>query len=428
MTKSDTITHVGNFLSSYTAWLWGCGATCTRIEKNVTRIAKAYDCEADLTIMPRHVTIAVTEAGASEPRLFNSRIKTCGINFDINTSLSALSWKIADRRLPIADADKAFHRITSRPYNNAIAILLLTSLANASFCRLFGGDAIAMAIVFVATAAGFFLKQRLQKAHLDPRAIFFLCAMVSTILCVGAVNRFHTATPGIAIATGVLYLIPGVPYINAASDLIARHYLCSFSRFVDALVLTAALSAGMCIALVAMHTDLAVLTNSQTTSAAANTQFFDDALFAAMAAIGFSSISHTPQRTYIICAVAAAAGHSLRYLLTLPGLFDINIIIAGGIAAFVIGCIAVLMAPVIKVAAEACLFPSLLPMIPGMYAYRTIAGLLGCLASASETAASHNLYILFFNGLMTMAIVITMVIGANLPIFMLKKISFQATR
>ena len=44
----------------------------------------------------------------------------------------------------------------------------------------------------------------------------------------------------------------------------------------------------------------------------------EDGLFAALAAIGFSSISNTPRRAYLICALLAAAGHSLRYVLMLP--------------------------------------------------------------------------------------------------------------
>ncbi len=54
-------------------------------------------------------------------------------------------------------------------------------------------------------------------------------------------------TPEIALGTSVLYLIPGVPYINAISDIIGRHYLCALSRFMDACVLTCCLSAGLCI-------------------------------------------------------------------------------------------------------------------------------------------------------------------------------------
>ena len=82
--------------------------------------------------------------------------------------------------------------------------------------------------------------------------------------------------------------------------------------------------------------------------------FLEDALFAAMAAIGFSSISHTPQRTYIVCALAAACGHATRYLLMQPFCGNMNIILAGALAAFVVGLVAVALAPVVKVPAEAC--------------------------------------------------------------------------
>ena len=56
--------------------------------------------------------------------------------------------------------EKRFRTIVGQPYGNNFNILWLTSLANASFCRLFGGDAAAMGVVFFATAAGYFLKQR----------------------------------------------------------------------------------------------------------------------------------------------------------------------------------------------------------------------------------------------------------------------------
>ena len=44
-------------------------------------------------------------------------------------------------------------------------------------------------------------------------------------------------------------------------------------------------------------------------------QFFQDALFAAIAAIGFAAISNPPKRAYLYCAIIAAIGHSTRFLL-----------------------------------------------------------------------------------------------------------------
>lgn len=155
---------------------------------------------------------------------------------------------------------------------------------------------------------------------------------------------------------------------------------------------------------------------------------FEDALFAAMAAIGFSSISNTPRRTYAACALAAATGHAVRFMLMSPGWFGMNIIPASAVAAFVVGLLAVLMAPMVKCPAEVCLFPALLPMIPGMYAYHTIEALLLCLGNSGEEQFNHYMYLLSYNGITCAFIVLCMAIGANIPIFMFKKISFQATR
>ena len=125
-------------------------------------------------------------------------------------------------------------------------VLILTSLANASFCRLFGGDAVAMLIVFVSTLAGYRLKQVMLEDKRDVRLTFLCASFFSAVLSAGGHIFDIGTTPEIALGTSVLYLIPGVPYINSVSDLIYKHYLCAFSRFMDAAVLTACLSAGLC--------------------------------------------------------------------------------------------------------------------------------------------------------------------------------------
>lgn len=245
------------FLADYVKWLWGCGATCTRIEKNVNRIASAYGFSADLTILPRHATVVVRQSGLVKPiGSLTTPLHPCAINFDLNSRLSSLSWRIADNNPSLAEAVEMFHKTICHRYSTGWTTVALVSLANASFCRLFGGDAVAMAVVFLATVAGFSLKTVLVGMKLDMRLVMFLCAILSSTLCAGAIFLNMGSTPGVALATSVLYLIPGVPYINAASDMIARHYLCAFYRFTDALILTACLSLGLCVGLGIMNLSL----------------------------------------------------------------------------------------------------------------------------------------------------------------------------
>ena len=152
-----------------------------------------------------------------------------------------------------------------------------------------------------------------------------------------------------------------------------------------------------------------------------------DAMWAAIAALGFAAISHPPRTVYACCPLTAAIGHACRYLLMNNPIYTIHIIPASGLAAFLIGTLAVFIAPRIKCPAEACFSPALLPMIPGMYAYRSFKALLLCL-SQQEDMYGHYLYLLVNNGLNAAFIVLALVVGATLPIFLFKKISFQATR
>ena len=157
-------------------------------------------------------------------------------------------------------------------------------------------------------------------------------------------------------------------------------------------------------------------------------EIVQDAFFAAIAAIGFAAISRPPRRAYLFCALLAAVGHSLRYVLMLPGLLETHIVVATTLAAFVVGLLAVLVSPVARVPAETCLYPSLLPMIPGVYAYKTFGGLAMCVFGKEQELYDFYFYQFTYNGIMCVFIIFGMVIGATLPIFMLKRISFQATR
>lgn len=155
-------------------------------------------------------------------------------------------------------------------------------------------------------------------------------------------------------------------------------------------------------------------------------EILQDGLFAAIAAIGFAAISRPPRRAYAWCALIAAVGHSVRFILMNAA--GANIIPATLVASFIVGTMAVFISPHAKFPAETCLFPALLPMIPGIYAYKAFGGLALCMFSGNEAMFSHNFYLFAFNAVTSAAILLCMVTGANLPIFIFKKISFQATR
>lgn len=252
-----SVEQLSHFLSDYGAWLMGVGATCIRLEKNLGRIARAYGKDVEVSIMPRHLHLEVSDRNDMSPALTSiAPIPHTPVSFNINTGLSRLSWEIADGRISFGQARQKFREIISDDYQSRWLVLILVTLANASFCRLFGGDFVAMGIVAVATFAGYYLKQILLSKKTDIRLVMLLCAFGSAVI--GATGALFGlgATPYTALGTSVLYLVPGIPFLNSFSDLIYRHYLCALSRFMDAVVLTCCLSAGLCAAMLLMRTGM----------------------------------------------------------------------------------------------------------------------------------------------------------------------------
>lgn len=251
---SESRQQMCRFLAEYAGTLLGCGATCTRIEKNVARIADAWHQEAVMTILPRHILLSL--GGNGNVSTLTVPIEHCAISFHINTQLSRLSWRIADGETTFEEACTEYRRILRLPPANKWWTLLAASVANAAFCRIFGGDAAAMGVVLVATLAGYYAKQLLTSHGVDVRVMFILCAFISSVL--GATNGlFHLgSTPDIAIGTSILYLVPGIPFLNSFSDMLGGHYICALSRLANALLLTGCLSIGLCAGMLLMNTGM----------------------------------------------------------------------------------------------------------------------------------------------------------------------------
>lgn len=251
MTKTDdtheTLKSTCTFLADYAARLISCGATCIRTQRNVGRMADAWGVSARMTILPNTIDVCVWDGDRSHSYKETVTVPAAPVSFAVNTRLSNLSWRVAEGKyVTVEAARERYDTIISetRPVNKWL-VLTLVMLANASFCRLFGGDFTSMGIVALATLVGYYLKIILLEAHADTRIVFMLCSFISAVIGTAGYVFQLGETPELALGASVLYLIPGIPYINSVSDMIDNHHLCAFSRFVNAVVLTVCIAIGL---------------------------------------------------------------------------------------------------------------------------------------------------------------------------------------
>ena len=97
--------------------------------------------------------------------------------------------------------------------------------------------------VFTATLLGFYLKQRMQAKGFNHYVIFIASAFAASMYA--SVAMIFDTTSEVAIATSVLYLIPGVPLINGVIDIVEGHVLNGIARLTSALMLIVCIAVGL---------------------------------------------------------------------------------------------------------------------------------------------------------------------------------------
>lgn len=191
----------------------------------------------------KNTIISVHDAPSGETITRVVGIPPLPISFERNSDLSALSWEAYDDKLPLPEIRSRFATLIAKPRINPIFVLFAVGLANASFCRLFGGDWAAVGIVFTATLVGFAARQKMQAHHVNHFLIWIISSFMASI-CASAALLFD-CTAEIAIATSPLFLVPGVPLINGVIDIVEGHILIGWSRLINAMLLVVCLAIGL---------------------------------------------------------------------------------------------------------------------------------------------------------------------------------------
>lgn len=229
--QRPNIDDVAKFLLQYASNMLSVGTYTARVDRCVGRIAKAYGYDVSLSAFTKHFSISIVDI--SDSSNFRTYVKTMPnsfISFRLISDLSALSWQIYDEKFELEKAKAYFDIIMRFTHNEAKKTLLFISIANAAFCRLFGGDMGGMASVFVATFVGFFIRITLTKFNINLKLQYILVSFVSSFIAYLGILFGFSLTPDITIGSSVLYLIPGVRLINSIFDILNENVLVGISR------------------------------------------------------------------------------------------------------------------------------------------------------------------------------------------------------
>jgi uncharacterized membrane protein YjjP (DUF1212 family) len=225
------------------------GADSRRIEETVHRLGTGLGCDwMDILVSPNALVVTTTSAGEFRTKV--RRVVGITVNMGIVDAINTLSRRVTHGELNRHEVRAELERISQmHSYYPRWLGILMVGLACGAFSRLFEGDLAVFGVTFGAACLAMFLRQELQKRYYNT-----VLVVVVTALCAGLVASLAgvfdwSAKPQVALASAVLLLVPGVPLINAAQDLIQGHIVTGLVRGVWGGIIALAIALGLLMAI-----------------------------------------------------------------------------------------------------------------------------------------------------------------------------------
>jgi uncharacterized membrane protein YjjB (DUF3815 family) len=143
------------------------------------------------------------------------------------------------------------------------------------------------------------------------------------------------------------------------------------------------------------------------------------------AAVGFAVLFNVPVRTLIAIFCMGMVGGLTKFGLIHYGF---NIILASLAAAIIIGVLSISFAHIRHAPPPVFAIPSVIPLVPGILAYRMMLGLIKLAGDLPKDASNQALIETVNNGLKVMFILMSIAVGVAIPMLLTRKESAKHIR
>lgn len=141
-------------------------------------------------------------------------------------------------------------------------------------------------------------------------------------------------------------------------------------------------------------------------------------IWAGFAALGFAILFNVPPRTLFAIWYLGALGGLAKYLMLD---LNFNIILSSLIGASLVGILSIPLAHKIHSPPLIFSIPAVIPMIPGVLAYRMMLGLMKISVHTNETGMGEVLVGTIQNGMKTIFILLSLAVGVAVPMLLTRK-------
>ncbi|MDR3410099.1 MAG: threonine/serine exporter family protein [Formivibrio sp.] len=225
------------------------GGDTNRTSGIIRRMALALGAtRADTVISSINIGVTVEKNGMRETAF--RKAPHMGANFAMLTAVAQVVDSAEAGLIDASEVRRQLDQIAQHPHFYPRWLIAATvGLSCGGFAALFGGDATAIACTTLGSGIGMALRLFLHKHHYVP-FMFALASSFTAMMVTGLLLKFaHSEAQEAAMAASVLFLIPGVPFINGAADLFGTNYLNGMVRIMMGIIFVIGIATGVSLAL-----------------------------------------------------------------------------------------------------------------------------------------------------------------------------------
>lgn len=225
--------------------LMEAGASATNVEHAVEMVARGLGAErVDLRAGYASLAITIGVGGSGI-----TRMRTVG-RLGVNQQLSQRVWDLARRvsrgELTTEQARTHLDRITKEtPHHGAWVIAVAVGIACAAFARLLDIDWIGVGPVFAASTIGQLVRRQLLMRGVNIFIGTMLVSSLTSVLAGLAARWAGSQALATAMIASILLLVPGVPAVNAQTDILEGHPTLGSARVVSVVMTLIFIAAGL---------------------------------------------------------------------------------------------------------------------------------------------------------------------------------------